>query len=358
LIELLVVIAIIGVLIALLLPAVQKVREAANRMQCTNHLKQLALACHGYQDSNRQFPPGGYWNPPERANSIRADRGSWLFLILPYIEQDTVYNPLSFYLAVPEHPYDPNWAQYPEPDRWAYRAGADIYSFINNWVAYHNLPRHPIKDNRFPLFRCPSDPYVPTTCPPSLVCNYIGNVGPQCINAPCSGADFNTNCNNPSWGIFASRGDGRSTNPSDIQGMFNVFGACIRMADVLDGTSNTFLIGETLPGQHTKALEFLTPATLDDGGWTRARGAAAYGFTTIPLNTFTTFGTVGGDPCVNALRNLNNPAVSEGFKSLHAQGANFALVDGSVRFISQFIDMRSYQYLGARADGRVITADF
>src|SRR6202045_2083790 len=92
LIELLVVIAIIGVLIALLLPAVQKVREAANRMKCTNNLKQLALASHGYQDAYRQFPPGGYWNPPDRANAIRADRGSWLFLILPYIEQDTVYN--------------------------------------------------------------------------------------------------------------------------------------------------------------------------------------------------------------------------------------------------------------------------
>ncbi len=358
LIELLVVIAIIGVLISLLLPAVQKVREAANRMKCANNLKQLALACHVYHDQYQRFPPGGKWNPPESANDIRADRGSWLFLILPYIEQDNVYNPLSFYLNVPEHPYDANWQQYPEPDRWAYRKGADIFSFINNWVAYHDLPVHPIKDVTFPLFRCPSDPYVPTTCSPSLVCNYLGSVGPQCVNAPCTGADFNVNCNNPARGIYHSVEDGRSTKSADIQGMFNVFGAPVRLADVSDGTSTTLLIGETLPGQHTKALEFLTPDTLDDGGWTRARGAAAYGFTTIPLNTFTPFGSVGGEACVNALQNLNNPAVSEGFKSLHAQGANFALVDGSVRFISQFIDMRTYQYLGARADGQVIPGDY
>ena len=360
LIELLVVIAIIGVVIALLLPAVQKVREAANRMKCSNHLKQLALACHLYHDHYLRFPPGGKWNPPDTtgAGMIRADRGSWLFLILPYVEQGNVYNPLSFYLNVPEHPYDANWTQYPDPDRWAYRRGADLYSFINNWVAYNDLPVHPIKDGSFPLFRCPSDPYIPTTCPPSLVCNYVGSIGPQCVNTLCTGADFNINCNNPAWGIHTTVQDGHSIQPADIQGMFNIYGAPIRLADVFDGCSATFLIGETLPGQHTKALEFLTPDTLDDGGWTRARGAAAFGFTTIPLNTFTPFGTVGGDACINALQNLNNPAVSEGFKSLHAQGANFALVDGSVRFVSQFIDIRTYQYLGARADGQVIPGDY
>src|SRR6516164_11143668 len=82
LIELLVVIAIIGILIALLLPAVQKVREAANRAQCSNHLKQLALGCANYQDAYRQLPP---------ARVARDAYATWPVLIMPYIEQDNVY---------------------------------------------------------------------------------------------------------------------------------------------------------------------------------------------------------------------------------------------------------------------------
>src|SRR2546427_2774766 len=89
-IELLVVIAIIAVLIGLLLPAVQKVREAANRLRCQNNLKQLALACHTYHDSSNRFPPGGLMNPsplPPTWGSWDGDKGSWLVYTLPYMEQ-------------------------------------------------------------------------------------------------------------------------------------------------------------------------------------------------------------------------------------------------------------------------------
>src|SRR5437879_6482911 len=101
LIELLVVIAIIGVLIALLLPAVQKVREAANRTQCTNNMKQIALACLNYHDTYNQWVRGmvreSFYNPPFThtgsggSTRIEHNRHTWLLLILPYIEQDNLY---------------------------------------------------------------------------------------------------------------------------------------------------------------------------------------------------------------------------------------------------------------------------
>src|SRR5205823_9832481 len=102
LIELLVVIAIIGVLIGMLLPAVQKVREAANRMKCTNNLKQLGLACHNYHDSYGQFPPGVLYYPgpglspgavpTDAAGGWSSSKGNWLALTLPYMEQNNLFN--------------------------------------------------------------------------------------------------------------------------------------------------------------------------------------------------------------------------------------------------------------------------
>src|SRR4051812_394134 len=103
LIELLVVIAIIAVLIGLLLPAVQKVREAANRMKCANNLKQLGLALHNYLGANQVFPPGNTVEGPFAANGcfIGPAVGNfggppWSVLVLPYLEQDAVYSKLNF----------------------------------------------------------------------------------------------------------------------------------------------------------------------------------------------------------------------------------------------------------------------
>ena len=108
LVELLVVIAIIGVLVALLLPAVQTAREAARRMQCTNNLKQIGLAIHSYHDSTGRFPSGFLFQAPGMANrGDRANRAagfSWHTLILPQIEQANLYNQLNFQLGMWQRP--------------------------------------------------------------------------------------------------------------------------------------------------------------------------------------------------------------------------------------------------------------
>ncbi|GIW81877.1 MAG: hypothetical protein KatS3mg105_3684 [Gemmatales bacterium] len=91
LIELLVVIAIIGVLVGLLLPAVQKVREAANRIRCTNHLKQIGLAFHSYVDSLGTFPTGGMNGPTSCCSADTRDRWTWAYQIMPYAELDNIY---------------------------------------------------------------------------------------------------------------------------------------------------------------------------------------------------------------------------------------------------------------------------
>src|SRR5262245_16431945 len=104
LIELLVAIAIIGILVALLLPAVQKVREAASRVKCVNNLKQLALACHAYHDAHGYLPRGGVHNPPR---DPRYNHGCWLVYVLPFMEQENLFRKIPnlgvpFQNAVPE----------------------------------------------------------------------------------------------------------------------------------------------------------------------------------------------------------------------------------------------------------------
>src|SRR5438309_3952278 len=94
LIELLVVIAIIAILVGLLMPAVQRVREAANRLKCQNNLHQFGLACTNYHDTQLQFPPGAKTDPPQKW--WQADKGSWLIFTLPYMEQDPLWHKMTY----------------------------------------------------------------------------------------------------------------------------------------------------------------------------------------------------------------------------------------------------------------------
>jgi prepilin-type N-terminal cleavage/methylation domain-containing protein/prepilin-type processing-associated H-X9-DG protein len=347
LIELLVVIAIIAVLIGLLLPAVQKVREAAARIKCANNLKQMGLAMHSYHDVFDGFPRGnkGSWG---------NDHGSWMFQTLPFMEQDNLYRQVTAVVGPGGRTYnDPNW---------------DMQLAVTARV----LPK------LLPYGRCPSDPFDPNN---PAFSSYIGSQGPQCNDGSCSPrADpFNINCNGRT-GTFAgnplvpqpinpptypgygpSAAWGQTTIASLCRGIMcrgdgAIGGPLIRMADVTDGLTNTLMLGEGLVEQ----MEFQRFG--NSWGWA-GYNSVSQGQTIQPINwpiDGRKIGTTWSN-CSSSCTALGvNPAnciwnwhVTWGFKSNHPGGANFCFGDGSVRFLQQNIDMRTYQYLGCRDDGQV-----
>jgi len=327
LIELLVVIAIIAILIGLLLPAVQKVREAAARIKCSNNLKQFGLAQHGYHDNYNKFPPGGLCCKtthdsagnivPSLNNDWGDDRGTWIVFSLPYVEQDPLFKlfgPLE-----------------------------SLSVFNPAGTARGNAA---VANARVKIFRCPSDGWNLN----EAHCNYAGSIGPQCLASGCGFEPFQPLCNQPAIGIPASPDHGNDWNAGGIRGLYNRIGAQINMASVTDGLSNTIMIGELLPEKHDHFWG-------GGGEWSHFNGGAAHVSTIVPINQpidkpWRTGSC--GNLSLNPPPNDRNWNVSWGFKSNHSGGANFVFADGSVHFLSQSIDMRAYVLLGGRNDGQAI----
>jgi prepilin-type N-terminal cleavage/methylation domain-containing protein/prepilin-type processing-associated H-X9-DG protein len=331
LIELLVVIAIIAVLVGLLLPAVQKVREAANRIRCSNNLKQFGVACHLYHDVNKVFPPGSKTIPPA---NWAGDKGSWLVLTLPYMEQENLYNEI--------------------PKRE-----------VSQYDSIRNSPMGPKPRVRLPYGRCPSDDFNPD----APISNYVGSMGPQCQrDSNCGYAPFEKYCDPlknglGDWGYTTSTpyGDGEK-NKALLRGLFFRQGLVpFTVADVPDGLSNTLMIGEALPSEDAYIRRSGDFAYLG-GNWAFANGGNNLNTTIIPINYKITPNTYchlddegfipnpKGDPA----RSTDNWTVIFGFKSRHPGGTNFVFADGSVHFIQENIDMRTYQLLGCRNDGQSV----
>jgi prepilin-type N-terminal cleavage/methylation domain-containing protein/prepilin-type processing-associated H-X9-DG protein len=343
LIELLVVIAIIAVLIGLLLPAVQKVREASYRAKCVNNLKQYGIAMHAYHDVQGGLPPGGRYGNGKNHDAgnggdWNVNKGSWNVFILPYMEQGNIYNQLQK-LADPH------------------------YDSVDQLVKQGILPV------KLPYMRCPSDDFDPDS---TFVVNYNVCIGPVCSNDnQCQTfMPFDRYCQPDKsyqgqpplgdWG-YDSRNYKYQGTPQDrtdncfshscLPGMFGRMSGDMKLQECYDGTSNTIMLGETLPNQNGWMIHQDTKAV---GGWAYWDSAELLN-TTTPINYYSGDLTLPGqcNNLMHAPHDAYNENISLGAKSKHSGGSNFCLVDGSVRFISQDIDPKTYNLLGCRRDGMV-----
>ncbi|MFO0877154.1 MAG: DUF1559 domain-containing protein [Gemmataceae bacterium] len=314
LIELLVVIAIIAILIGLLLPAVQKVREAAARMQCSNNLKQIGLACHNYEGTFSVLPPG--LNLPISSASgavfptnahVTAGRigqppypnqfGSWMMYLLPYIEQENVSKQMNF--TVREY---------------------------GNCNGPTSIGATVIK-----TYLCPSSVVKPqVTFTTGGVTYYFGS------------NSYLANAGTISW--FAS--------DMTFDGVFQI-NSKLNLLGILDGTSNTLMVGERDHKDPCHNAAVLGSSGLDSlSGWAWANYNAPqdyFGGARVPINFLLA-------PCTSAPSfAVRDPRVNA-FGSLHPGGANFVFCDGSVRFLTltSTADLPTLQLLARPMDGQVV----
>jgi prepilin-type N-terminal cleavage/methylation domain-containing protein/prepilin-type processing-associated H-X9-DG protein len=311
LVELLVVIAVVGILVALLLPAVQAARESARRAQCVNNLKQIGVACHNYHDAFRHLPPGYCAAGPYVDGATDTTPGwGWPAFILPQVEQRAVFEAINFSLPI-EHPSNARAVQ------------ATI-----------------------PLYICPSDmppqPQSPYAVPDANG-NTVGLAAAMSYTA-CVGSDASD--------VFAATGDGIFYRNSGTS-----------FAEILDGTSVTILIGEKAwAKQYTIWAGAMNRGTL-------VRGKLNACQPLVPGMSYPASALIQSHAHLNnAELDGDGSAGMDDFSSLHPAGSNFLLADGSVHFIQSIpadgptggytSEDLIFQRLGTRACGEVVPGDF
>lgn len=311
LIELLVVIAIVAVLIALLVPAVQQAREAARRTQCRSNLKQLGLALHNYHDTSNTFPPGWVYDAARPAVSAPTNCWGWGAFILPSLDQSSLYNQLNL--------------------------GTGFSGGLDGTGANSDSGVSGLESTALSVFRCPSDAGSERV------------LGSDTKSA--SGMVFGGRSNYP--GVNG----GLLLDLPPILHQGGTFGENSRrgLREMTDGSSNCVVVGERCwveyrgSGAGPSALWAGTRSAFP--GIETANGVAlAVGQCVTPLNT-----PPAHPP--NPFGAGLSDASWHGFSSMHAQGAQFLLGDGSVRFINQNVDYQTYVRLGNISDG-VAIGDF
>ncbi len=302
LIELLVVIAIIGILLGLLLPAVQKVRETAARTQCQNNLKQIALALHDYHDAQQSLPPGYFAVLPYVDGATDTAPGwGWAAFLLPYLEQGNLFARLNFTQPV---------------------------------------QNSPAVQTRVKVYLCPSDLPPPGAFPlPDGFGNTLCLAGPTSY-AACCGSDASD-----------------TTAPDGLGAFYR--NSRIRLTDITDGTSETILVGERAWANANGIWAGAVPDGVIQRGASNPCQPNIPG-AWYPAATLVLAHAHGNNPLVDA----DGSAGMDDFSSKHTAGSNFAFADGSVHFILSMpgdnpdgsyppLDLQ-FQALGTRAGGEVV----
>ena len=319
LVELLVVIAIIGVLVALLLPAVQAARESARRTQCLNQLKQMGLACHNFEDTHKTFPSGGtsYWPTVVVRGGVPVgpdeQQIGWPFQILPFLEQNAIYQ-------IPQR----------DPDGMI---PAEVARYVGGIAV--------------PIYFCPSR-RAPSLQERRYLFDYASAHPANVIQpVPQNSVPRDKSERSQLWyGSF-------SPNPNELSlqehvGAYNgliaraKYGKLVRMAMATDGLSNTMLIGEKwLNVNHYNSGDWH-----DDRGWTDGWDPDTVRVTGYPPRPDS-----GDVPRGEAGYDDTKPY---SFGGAHPGGFNCVFGDGAVHYITFDIDPETFNYLGDRRDGRTI----
>jgi prepilin-type N-terminal cleavage/methylation domain-containing protein len=306
LVELLVVIAIIGILVAMLLPAVQSAREASRRSACSNNMRQIILAMHNYHDTLNTLPPGfisqvtGTW--PGGGNDPIPEAGpGWSMFahVLPFIEQSNLYGLIRFDLPITD------------------------------------VANQPARSGIVKTYRCPSDTWVePVTLWPTSL-----NVSDMAANSYVGCLGGGNPADHPNYSAMYEQ--------QPFNGMFHR-NVALRLADITDGTSNTIGLGERASMFAPNGWAGVVPMaeTVFSPMIARKRGQAV-GATKRPAITITTVHVRSSGP--------NAPTGSPGgFWSPHTGGCFFVLMDGSTRAIQTNVDLTIFRGLAARNDGQAI----
>jgi len=318
LVELLVVIAIMGILVAMLLPAVQAARESARRAQCESNMRQVGVAIHHFQNARKRLPIGMWMkrdscdDPPcDPPPPITEAKGTMLLQLLPFLEEEALF---------------------------------DYYDFDEVDVHNQRMPSgRKIKRHLVSVYVCPSDVSGGLNPWGVGLSNYVGSAGPlkKSDNGnwrlPCL-------CTQP-YNSFAIKRKGFNSPGAFMRNWSKTAEKIPRFRTIKDGLSKSIFVGEIRTDCWSAGR----------AGWGARNNGCGTATTIIPLNIDTCGDreTLAG---IDGCKTDCNWNLAAGFKSAHVGGVNFTMGDASVVFLNDDIDHQVYQYLGAVADGHVVSA--